>query len=79
VKTLSPDTTPEAEAVWLELWRNAPVGRKVNAVEAGSRAIRELALAGVKQRHPNLEGAELTQRWAEALWGTELAQRAFGN
>ena len=58
------DTTPEAEAVLVRLWRETPAWRKWELMEDLNRAARELALAGLRRRHPDA--------------GPELAAEVYG-
>ena len=72
------DTTPEAEAVLLRLWRETPGWRKWQMMEGLNRTARELALAGLRRRYPDAGPAELRRRLADLLLGPELAARAYG-
>lgn len=75
---LSPDTDPTVERVWLELLRQAPAWRKLHMLDEMNQAVRELALAGLRQRHPHDSSARLLRRLADILSGEELAMRAYG-
>jgi hypothetical protein len=72
------DTSPEIERLQLELMRDAPVWRKLELVGQMFESMKVLALAGLRQRHPQAEEAELRRRLADLLLGPELAQRAYG-
>ena len=52
MKTQSPDTSPEAERVLLELLRHAPAWRKLCMVEDTNRFLKDLLMAGLRQRFP---------------------------
>lgn len=43
-----------------------------------SRAVRELALAGIRQRHPEAGEQEVRVRLAARLYGRAAAVRLFG-
>ena len=43
-----------------------------------NRAVRDLALAGLRQRHPNDSPAQRRRRLADLLLGQELAARVYG-
>ena len=73
------DTTPEAEAVLLGLWRQTPGWRKWEMMEQLNRTARELALAGLRRRHPDAGPEELRRRLADLLLGPELAARALAD
>jgi hypothetical protein len=76
--TLSPDTQPEAEAVLIELLRQAPPWRKLYMVDQLNQTVRTLALSGLRQRHPDATPQELRRRLADLLLGPDLAAQAYG-
>jgi hypothetical protein len=76
---LFPDTHPEAEAVLLQLLRNAPSWHKFKMVDQLNASVRTLALSGLRQRHPNAGEAELRRRLADMLLGAELAAKVYGS
>lgn len=76
--TLLSDTDPQAEAVLRELLRQAPAWRKLEMVGELNAAMRTMALAGLRQRHPQAGEAELRRRLADLLLGPKLAMRAYG-
>jgi hypothetical protein len=75
MKTLSPDTSPDAERVLIELLRKAPAWRRLQLTDQMSATARNLCLAGLRQRHPHATQSELRQRFAEIHLGPELAAR----
>ena len=76
--TLSPDTSPQIERIQIERLRHMPVWRKLALVGEMNRAVRDLALAGLRQRHPNDSPAQRRRRLAGLLLGEELATRVYG-
>jgi hypothetical protein len=76
--TLFADTGPEAERVLIELLRQAPVTRKIEMLGQMNAAARQLALQGLRARHPGATEAELRRYLADLLLGPELAARAYG-
>lgn len=76
--TLFPDTRPEAEAVLIRLLREAPTWRKLEMVDQLNQSVKMLALAGLRQRHPNDGEDHLHRRLADLLLGDELARKAYG-
>lgn len=72
------DTTPEAEAVLLDLWRQAPGPRKLAIVGELYATCKQLMLGGLRERHPDASEAELRRRLADLLLGPELAEKAYG-
>ncbi len=77
-RTLSRDTAPEAEAVQLEIFRRMPGRKKLELVEEANRSARELALAGLRQRHPEAGPDELFRRLMDLTLGEDLAERVYG-
>lgn len=77
-RQMNADTTPEAEAVLFDLWHETPGWRKWEMMEALNRSTRELALAGLRQRHPQATADELRRRLADLLLGPELAAEVYG-
>ncbi|PWU10565.1 MAG: hypothetical protein C5B50_25180 [Verrucomicrobia bacterium] len=78
MKTLAEDTSPEAERVLIELWRQASPARKMAMVLSANQAARELALTGLRERHPHASPEELRRRLADLWLGKELAAKAYG-
>lgn len=78
-RQMNRDTTPEAEAVLVRLWRETPGWRKWEMMEELNRAARELALAGLRRRYPEATPPELRRRLADLLLGPELAAQVFGS
>jgi hypothetical protein len=77
-RTLSRDTTPEAEAVQVEIFRRMSGRQKLALVEEANRNARELALAGLRLRHPDAGPEELFRRLMDLMLGEELAERVYG-
>lgn len=78
MRTQSPDTSPEAERVLIELLRATPVEEKLRLVSKASRSVRQLAMLGLKQRHPLDPPELLHRRLATLLLGETLADLAYG-
>jgi hypothetical protein len=75
---LFPDTHPEAEAVLLQLLRNAPSWQKFKMMSQLNASVRTVALSGLRERHPDAGEAELRRRLADMLLGPELAAKVYG-
>ena len=78
MRTLAGDTHPEAEQVLIELLRGASPARKVAVVLSANRTARELAVTGLRERHPGESPARLRRRLADLWLGPELAAKAYG-
>lgn len=72
------DTSQAADARYHELLRRLPPERRLETAMKLSRAVRELAIAGIRQRHPGLDERELQVRLAALLYGRKAAVRLFG-
>jgi hypothetical protein len=72
------DTEPQAERILIELLRQAPAARKLEMLGQMNAAARQLALQGLRARHPGASEAELRRYLADLLLGPELATRAYG-
>lgn len=76
--TLFSDTGPEAEQVLINLLRQASVARKLEMLGQMNAAACQLALQGLRTRHPAATEAQLRRYMADLLLGPELAARAYG-
>ena len=72
------DTTPEAWAKQFELYRRMTPAQKARLVREVTLAANAFALAGLRQRHPNVSEGELLLRLAVLRLGEELVARAYG-
>lgn len=80
MNTLEPfsDTSPEAEAVLIALLRQAPAWKKFKMVGDLNKTVKQFALAGIRQRHPNATEEEVNRHLADLLLGDELAALVYG-
>jgi hypothetical protein len=76
---LFPDTSPEAEAVLIDLLRKAPPWRKLEMVDQLNQSVKLLVLTGLKERHPEETETQLRRRLAGLLLGEDLAVKAYGS
>jgi hypothetical protein len=72
------DTSPAALDRYHELLRRQAPYERLEQAMALTRAVRELAVAGIRQRHPNATDEEVRVRLAVRLYGTTAARRMFG-
>lgn len=72
------DTSPSADARYHELLRALPPERRLETAMKLSRAVRELAIAGIRQRHPDADEHEVRVRLVVRLYGRAAAERLFG-
>ena len=72
------DTSPKVEKVQIDLLRRMPPWRKMALVGEMNRAVRTMALAGLRHRYPHDGPAMIRRRLADLVLGAELAARAYG-
>jgi hypothetical protein len=72
------DTAGRALDRYHELLRAAPPYQRLAQALALTRAVRTLAIAGIRQRHPSASEREVQIRLAVRLYGRAAAQRLFG-
>ena len=77
MRTRSPDTSPEAERVLLDLLRQAPAWRKLRLVEDTNRSVKDLLMAGLRHRFPQDPPVVLRRRLADLWLGPELSVAAY--
>lgn len=72
------DTSPEAEALLITLLRQAPSWRKFKMVGDLNATVKQFALSGIRQRHPNATEEQVNRHLADILLGEELAATVYG-
>lgn len=74
----SRDTSPEVAAVLLEGYRRMSPAQKLAQAAALSRATRDLAVAGMRRRHPEASDREIHLRVAALTIDRDTMIQAFG-
>lgn len=69
---------PEVEQLQIDQLRKMPPWRKLELLSEMNRTVRTLALAGLRQRHPNESLVQHRRRLADLALGPELATRVYG-
>lgn len=72
------ETSPEAEAVLIQLLPQAPSWRKLEMVDQLNQSVKLLALSGLRQRFPLDDDERIRRRLADLLLGEQLALRVYG-
>ncbi len=72
------DTSPAADARYHHLLRAMLPERRLEAAMGLSQGVREMALAGLRLRHPQADEQELRVRLTVRLYGRAAAVRLFG-
>jgi hypothetical protein len=74
---LSDDTSADVEARQVRLWQGMSSVERLALVNDASHAARTLALAGLRERHPNASPSELIARLARITLGETLARQVY--
>ena len=74
---LSSDSSLEIEAIQIALWNKMSPLDKARRVSELTRAVQELSLAGIRQRHTEASERECMLRLAALKLGPALAHRAY--
>ena len=72
------DTSPAQAARYAELLRARAPHERLAIAMSLTRAVHELAMAGLRARHPAADEHELRVRLAVRLYGRDAAVRLFG-
>jgi hypothetical protein len=72
------DTPASVEEVVLERYRSMPAWQKLAIVDDANRTARQLALAGLRSRHPGESLPRLRRRLLGLILGETLATRLYG-
>jgi hypothetical protein len=73
--TQSPDTTPEAEKIQIDLIREASVPRRMSTVRSLSRTVIYLSRRAIQRARPSLTEREVDIAFVANHYGEELAER----
>lgn len=71
----SPDTTPQAEKVQIELIRKASVSRRVSRVRSLSQTTMYLSRRAIRRTNPFLSEREVDLAFVANHYGENLAER----
>jgi len=72
------DTSADAEAEMLRIYRGMPAWRKMELVEDAIRTSRQLAMEGLRSRHPGESLQRLRRRLLGLVLGEETATEVYG-
>ena len=78
MKTLSPDTTPDAQRKHYELMRRLSPEQRLSMAFALTDTTRQLVLAGVRHRFPQADAEELRRRFIARVLPQQDVIRAYG-
>jgi hypothetical protein len=71
----SPDTTPEAEKVQIDLIRKSSISRRMSIVRSLSQTVIYLSRRSIRRSKPCLSKRELDIAFVSNHYGQELAER----
>ncbi|MBA3231344.1 MAG: hypothetical protein H0T05_00840 [Acidobacteria bacterium] len=74
---LSRDTTAEAERRQVEVWRRMTTVERAQVIDGACRAARALAVAGLRERHPDASERMVVALYAELTLGRDMALKAY--
>lgn len=72
------DTSPEVERFLLDAYRKMPGSEKIARVRALNHATIALALANIRQRHPDADEREVLLRLAVRRYGADFVREHLG-
>ena len=71
------DTSDEAWTLQVDLWRQMAPAQRIALVGELNEGVKQLAMAGIRQRHPGADARECFLRYARLTLGAELALSAY--
>lgn len=71
------DTNPKAEQVLISRLRAIPPGQKFRQIAELIALCRQLAVTGIKSRHPNASDEEITKRLSALCNGPEITKKVY--
>jgi hypothetical protein len=71
----SPDTTPQAEKVQIELIRQSSVAKRISLVRSLSQTAMFLSRRAIQRANPSLSEREVDLLFVELHYGKDLAER----
>jgi hypothetical protein len=74
---IAADTSPEADAVQLEAYRQMGGAGRVQVMFRLNEMVRRTAMAGIRGRHPDYGDADVLLALAQLLYGEDLVQQAW--
>ena len=71
----SPDTSPQAEKVQIELIRNSSVAERISRVRSLSHTVMFLARRAIQRANPSMSEREVDLAFVELHYGKDMARR----
>ena len=76
-RTQASDTSPEAERVLIEAYRRMPPFEKARRIRDITQTCEQLAMSGIRERHPHAGEREIHLRLAALRFSRETMIRVF--
>ena len=76
---LSADSSPTVERLQIDAWRRMSPLHKARTVDGLTRTAQLLALAGIRQRHPDASERECFLRLSVLKLGSEATRRLYSD
>ena len=73
------DTSKEAADMVTQLYRDMSTAKKAKLLFGAMRMGQQLAMAGLRQLHPQADEEAIWHLWAKQHLGEELYQKAYGD
>lgn len=75
---ISRDTSKECDELMTQLYRNMSTAKKWKLIIDAMRMGQQLAMAGLRQLHPEADERQIWHLWAKQHLGEELYRQAYG-
>jgi len=72
------DTSPDAQQVLIEIYRKMPTPIKIIHIFEAYQTGKMLAMAGLRDRHPNASEKKIWYLWAKQHLGEKLFNEVYG-
>ena len=76
---ISRDTSKEADALITQLYRDMSPAKKAKLLFDAMCKGQQLAMAGLRQLHPEADERQIWHLWAKQHLGEELYRQAYGD
>jgi hypothetical protein len=74
---VSPDTSADADAAQLDVYRRLGGTERVAIMFRLSAMVRDVAMAGIRRRHPTYDETQVRLAWQRLVLGDELTRTVF--
>jgi len=76
---VSRDTSKQSDELVTQLYRDMSTAKKAKLLFDAMRMGQQLAMAGLRQLHPQADENQIWRLWAKQHLGEELYQQAYGD